>query len=294
MPDDALIARLAAVEEELAAFRRYQAGRGEMLDHGGRPEDVAWKLLCSTFVFFMQLGFAMVESGMSTSQRHLDVREEHFGLYFRLARNRHVWLLDRLRRRSAQHDTKRSAPSFTYSTISCTGRPRPPSCRRHRRARLALRLRCPLHLHIWHRLQPCCQNLGGPAAARYSPASIRPSTTLWARPSCTSSAARPPLAGAFVVGPRNGRWDPRKHGDFAPHDVKAVLSGVLILWVAWYGFNPRIDERNVRPSRREPSVAFGADDDRCRREWRGFAYHLPNRVCLAHERGRPEWRTHGD
>jgi hypothetical protein len=38
------------------------------------------------------------------------------------------------------------------------------------------------------------------------------------------------FSGAFVVGPRYGRWDPARFDDFAPHDVKAVLSGVLILW----------------------------------------------------------------
>ena len=46
------------------------------------------------------------------------------------------------------------------------------------------------------------------------------------------------LIGCKLIGPRIGRWDPQKHGDFVPHDVKSVLGGVLILWVAWYGFNP--------------------------------------------------------
>ena len=46
------------------------------------------------------------------------------------------------------------------------------------------------------------------------------------------------IVGSWVIGPRQGRWDPAKHGEFVPHDVKSVLGGVLILWVAWYGFNP--------------------------------------------------------
>jgi Amt family ammonium transporter len=37
------------------------------------------------------------------------------------------------------------------------------------------------------------------------------------------------FAGAFIVGPRHGRWDPAKHNDFVPHDVKSVLGGVLIV-----------------------------------------------------------------
>ena len=46
------------------------------------------------------------------------------------------------------------------------------------------------------------------------------------------------IVGSWVIGARQGRWDPAKHGEFVPHDVKSVLGGVLILWVAWYGFNP--------------------------------------------------------
>lgn len=45
------------------------------------------------------------------------------------------------------------------------------------------------------------------------------------------------LIGVFVVGSRSGRYDPRRHHDFEPHDVSSVLSGVLVLWVGWYGFN---------------------------------------------------------
>lgn len=45
------------------------------------------------------------------------------------------------------------------------------------------------------------------------------------------------LAGAWVVGPRRGRWDEGKESNFAPHSVPSVLSGALVLWVGWYGFN---------------------------------------------------------
>ena len=44
------------------------------------------------------------------------------------------------------------------------------------------------------------------------------------------------LAGATVIGPRIGRWE--TPSEFAPHSVPQVLSGVLLLWVGWYGFNP--------------------------------------------------------
>lgn len=44
--------------------------------------------------------------------------------------------------------------------------------------------------------------------------------------------------GAFAIGPRAGRWDSDLATDFRPHNVISVLSGVLLLWVGWYGFNP--------------------------------------------------------
>lgn len=45
------------------------------------------------------------------------------------------------------------------------------------------------------------------------------------------------IAGVLVVGPREGRYDPRRFYEFMPHDVSSVMSGSLVLWVGWYGFN---------------------------------------------------------
>ncbi|KAL1495739.1 hypothetical protein AB1Y20_016602 [Prymnesium parvum] len=45
------------------------------------------------------------------------------------------------------------------------------------------------------------------------------------------------LVGAAVVGPRRDRWSPGSHTLFAPHSVPSVLSGTLVLWVGWCGFN---------------------------------------------------------
>ena len=44
------------------------------------------------------------------------------------------------------------------------------------------------------------------------------------------------LAGTMVLGPRINRWE--KPTNFACHSIPQVLSGVLLLWVGWYGFNP--------------------------------------------------------
>src|SRR5947199_229100 len=48
------------------------------------------------------------------------------------------------------------------------------------------------------------------------------------------------LAGAIVLGPRLGRKFKRDGGGpMLPHDLTIAVSGGLILWFGWYGFNPR-------------------------------------------------------
>src|SRR6476660_2415178 len=47
------------------------------------------------------------------------------------------------------------------------------------------------------------------------------------------------LAGAIVLGPRLGRKFKRDGGEpMLPHDLTIAVSGGLILWFGWYGFNP--------------------------------------------------------
>jgi Amt family ammonium transporter len=47
------------------------------------------------------------------------------------------------------------------------------------------------------------------------------------------------LAGAIVLGPRLGRSFKRDGGaPMLPHDLTIAVSGGLILWFGWYGFNP--------------------------------------------------------
>jgi len=47
------------------------------------------------------------------------------------------------------------------------------------------------------------------------------------------------LAGAIVLGPRLGRTFKRDGGaPMLPHDLTIAISGGLILWFGWYGFNP--------------------------------------------------------
>lgn len=44
--------------------------------------------------------------------------------------------------------------------------------------------------------------------------------------------------GAWIVGPRLGRFDPELKGHFDPHNQSFMMLGTMILWFGWYGFNP--------------------------------------------------------
>jgi len=47
------------------------------------------------------------------------------------------------------------------------------------------------------------------------------------------------LAGSIVLGPRLGRQFKRDGGaPMLPHDLTIAVTGGLILWFGWYGFNP--------------------------------------------------------
>jgi Amt family ammonium transporter len=43
--------------------------------------------------------------------------------------------------------------------------------------------------------------------------------------------------GAWVVGPRYGRYDKKYAGMFEPHNLTFMTLGTMILWTGWYGFN---------------------------------------------------------
>jgi len=46
------------------------------------------------------------------------------------------------------------------------------------------------------------------------------------------------IVGAFVVGPRLGRWEPSKEAEFEGHSMPFCVLGTFFLWFGWYGFNP--------------------------------------------------------
>ncbi|MEM9008120.1 MAG: ammonium transporter [Cyanobacteria bacterium P01_F01_bin.86] len=46
------------------------------------------------------------------------------------------------------------------------------------------------------------------------------------------------LTGAYVLGPRRGRYDGTKPGAIPGHNLAIATLGAMILWLGWFGFNP--------------------------------------------------------
>ena len=45
------------------------------------------------------------------------------------------------------------------------------------------------------------------------------------------------LIGAYLLGPRQGRYDPLRRGPFPGHNLAIATLGGMILWIGWFGFN---------------------------------------------------------
>ena len=59
------------------------------------------------------------------------------------------------------------------------------------------------------------------------------------------------MAGVLTVGPRDGRYDPRRFYEFMPHDVAQVMSGSLVLWVGWVRWRSTTRTEHRRPHTRD-------------------------------------------
>ncbi len=46
------------------------------------------------------------------------------------------------------------------------------------------------------------------------------------------------LTGAYILGPRQGRYDGNQSGAIPGHNMALATLGAMILWLGWFGFNP--------------------------------------------------------
>ena len=211
-----------------------------------------WTLVAAALVFFMQAGFAMVETGFTRSKNAINILMKNlmdfsagsiafwaigFGLMFGVSKT--GWF---------------GTTGFFLSDFTPDGDPwvlafwmfqvvfaaPPPHCfRRHGRAHQVCQL---------HRLQRCrqCRDLSifggwawgslfngsgwleGLGFIDFAGSTVVHSVGGWAA-----------LAGAIVLGPRLGKYGKDgKPRAIMGHNMPLAALGVFILWLGWFGFNP--------------------------------------------------------
>lgn len=228
-----VLQELAALRSEVADLRAdRQLGASA---HEDVPQDVAWKLLTSTFVFLMQLGFAMIEAGMSRQVNVIatyakNILDFAFGSIAALVFGYQIaYGVDAL---NFEVGDSRMSLWFNYIVFSATSATIVSGAMAERTAVLGYSalsvltsgIVFPLAVRLtWgggylSQLEPPFQDFAGAGVVHVVGG-------------CGA------LLGSAVIGARSGRWDPHKNGDFVPSDAKSMLGGVLILWVGWYGFN---------------------------------------------------------
>ena len=219
-----------------ASVVKINGGEASLPVHGQRPGDVLWKLMTSTLVFLMQLGFAMIESGMCRQVNVIatyakNILDFTFGSLCALLFGYNIaYGINAI---GFERGDPRQAQFFSHIVFQATAATILSGAMAERTTVWGY---CMLSIWMSGVVFSCgvavtwgggCLSKLDPPFHDYSGAGVV---------HVVGGAAA--IVGAYIVGPRRGRWEARKHGDFAPHDVKSVLGGVLVLWVAWYGFNP--------------------------------------------------------
>jgi len=206
------------------------------LDSDHKHLDTSWLLLTSAIVFLMQLGFAMLESGMCRQNNVIatytkNLLDAVFGSLIAFAFGYYVaygvqpWQVP-----STDYET--FAAFFHHLVFQATA------------ATIVSGAMAERTQIVGYILLSCFVS-GGPFSVAVS----------WSWGGGWLNDFDPPfhdfagsavvhlvggasaIAGVYIVGARNGRYEAHRFYDFMPCDVGAALGGALILWVGWYGFN---------------------------------------------------------
>ena len=201
-----------------------------------RTDDALWTLVSSTLLFLMQLGFAMVESGMCRQVNVISTYAKNIldfacGSLVAFAYSYHLaYGVDSFHLQS--EGASQIVHWFNYCVVQATAATIISGAMAERTSVVgyiilsvyASALVIPLAVKaVWGggflaNLEPPFHDFAGSGVVHVVGGTMA-------------------TCGAAVIGSRIGRWDPKNQADFAPHDVKSMLGGVLILWVGWYGFN---------------------------------------------------------
>ena len=238
-----LLEREAALLERVTALEgRIQSGsNGLSIDLASMgaaeellmPMNASWVLTCATLVFLMQLGFAQLEAGLVQTKNVLATYMKNLldfvlgalaALFFGYGISYNRWPL--FEHTDASKFFFHLVFQATASTILSGA--------------IAGRIR----LNAFMVMTTFMSGIVYSLAVRWTWGGGWLSTREYPFQDFAGSTVVHQLGGAaasvtaYILGPRKGRFDPETASDFDPHSVPQFLSGVLLLWVGWYGFNP--------------------------------------------------------
>jgi len=234
-PPEDLLQRIAALEAQMLSLTQASEADVAWDDQSKQDIDTSWLIITSTIVFLMQLGFAMLEGGMcrqnnvvaTYAKNILDVVTGSLVTYFwgfylaygidprhtnesiDMANFFHHLVFQATSATIVSGAMAERTTLFAYVVLACfvSGVP------------FSIAVRWTWGGGWLSELDPPFHDFAGSTVVHVV-------------------GGMSAIVGVFIVGPRSGRYDVHRHHDFVPNDVASVLSGVLVLWVGWYGFNP--------------------------------------------------------
>ncbi|WP_353566457.1 ammonium transporter [Haloferula sargassicola] len=211
--------------------------------------DIIWLVIAGLLVFFMQAGFAMVESGLTRAKNSCNIMMKNLmdfcigalafwaiGYAIMYGENGNSWIgwdsnLLLLGSATAGQDYALSAGWFFQVVFAATAATIVSGAMAERTKFIAY---CFYSLIISLVLYPITGHwiwgggwLSSMGMRDFAGSTVVHSVGAWAA-----------LAGAIVIGPRIGKFKDGKSHPIPGHNLPLAALGVFILWFGWYGFNP--------------------------------------------------------
>jgi len=227
------------LESETILGHNLDLAQNSLLDLMGKtdgillPMDASWVLTCATLVFLMQLGFAQLEAGLVQTKNVIATYMKNLidfvlgalsALFFGYGIAYEEWpLFDQTDAWKFFFHLVFQATASTIVSGAIAGR---------------------IRLDAYMALTTFMSGVIFSLAVRWTWGGGWLSQLEYPFQDFAGSSVVHLLGGAaaavtaYILGERKGRFDPKFEAEYDPHSVPQVLSGVLLLWVGWYGFNP--------------------------------------------------------
>ena len=233
---EVLVHQLAARVEQLEAELDGHDHAPPVIIRTAEHLDTSWILITSSLVFLMQLGFAMLESGMCRQNNVIATYVKNlldfvfgaivaFAFGYTIAYGVTPWLVP--------HDDYKTFNAFFHHLVFQATAATIVSGAVAERTKISGYIILSSFISGGPFSLVVRWSWGGGWLAQLEPAfhDFAGSAVVHAVGGWSAFVA------VAVLGARNGRYDQTRFYDFMPCDVGGVLGGALILWVGWYGFN---------------------------------------------------------